>query len=133
MDLIRRLNSEGKTNFSTLLDTKGPELRTGNSPEMFHVRKDDRFVISSIPEYVHSEYSCLSCDYPYIAEDLGVGDVIKIDSGLLDVVVEAILPDAIVVRAENDLCITPRRHVNLPGVKIRLPGITEKDREDILF
>lgn len=133
LDLIKRLNAEGKTSFSTLLDTKGPELRTGNAPEMFHVKKDDVFVLSPKQDAVHDGYVTLTCDYPYIVEDLEVGDVIKIDSGLLDVTVESKLADGLLVRAKNDLCITPRRHINLPGVKIRLPGITEKDRTDILF
>lgn len=66
-------------------------------------------------------------------EDIGIGDAIEIDSGLFHVVVIGKGDEYLEVRAENDALIGSRRHVNLPGIKIRMPGITDKDKEDLLF
>lgn len=80
-----------------------------------------------------NEGNNLSCDYPYLAEDVEIDGIIEIDSGLFHVRVLAKGKDFVEVQAENDATIGSRRHVNLPGVRIRLPGITDKDKEDILF
>ena len=62
-----------------------------------------------------------------------IGGSIEIDSGLLSVRVIEKAADHIVVEAKNDCIIGSRRHVNLPGVHLRLPGLTQKDRDDITF
>lgn len=62
-----------------------------------------------------------------------MGGSIEIDSGLFHVRVVAKGNGFVEVEAQNDALIGSRRHVNLPGVRIRLPGITQKDKEDILF
>lgn len=64
---------------------------------------------------------------------MSVGQIIEIDSGLFHVKVVSHGEDFVEVEALNDATVGSRRHVNLPGVRIRLPGITEKDKEDILF
>ena len=73
------------------------------------------------------------CDYPYLVEDLQIGDIIKIDSGLFDVLVKEKKQDHLVVEALHSISIKQRRHVNLPGVKLRLPGLIDQDKKDTLF
>ena len=72
-------------------------------------------------------------DYPYIIKDVEIWDIIKIDSWILDIKVTKKSKDHIIWVAENDATITSRRHVNLPWIPIRLPWLTDKDKEDILF
>ncbi len=127
---IHTLNETKKTSLSLLLDTKGPELRTGDVAEKKIYKKGDIFRIYSHPV---NEGNNLSCDYLHLAEDVAIGWIIEIDSGLFHVRVRAKWENFVEVIAENDATIGSRRHVNLPGVCIRLPWITEKDKEDILF
>lgn len=130
---VRELNASGRTNLSTLLDTKGPEIRTGDVVEKRRYAKGDEFRTYVDQKAADADPNGIYCDYPYLLEDLKVGETIRIDSGLLDVTVVAKNADSLTVRAENDAVIGSKRHVNLPDTKIRLPGVTDKDREDILF
>ncbi len=127
---IHELNATWRTSLSLLLDTKGPELRTGDCIEKKTYTKWDRFKIFSTPTQSAKD---LSCDYLYLSEDVEIWKNIEIDSGLFHVRVISKWAGFVEVEALNDAIIGSRRHVNLPGVKIRLPGITEKDKEDILF
>lgn len=133
VERVRELNASGRTNLSTLLDTKGPEIRTGDVAEKRRYSKGDEFKFYVDQKAADADLQGLFCDYPYLLEDLSVGETIRIDSGLLDVVVTKKNADSLTVKALNGAIIGSKRHVNLPDTKIRLPGVTDKDREDILF
>ncbi|AHB41328.1 hypothetical protein P148_SR1C00001G0537 [candidate division SR1 bacterium RAAC1_SR1_1] len=132
LEIIKDLNDSGKTNLSTLLDTKGPEIRTGNVQEKVIVKKGDHFKIF-VDESLLVEPQDIFCDYNYLLEDVKKDQIIIIDSGLLKAKVIKVTPTYVVVEALNDHSIGSRRHVNLPGVNLKLPGITDKDESDILF
>ena len=133
MGRIRKLNSEGRTNLSTLLDTKGPEIRTGDLETKIQFEKGDMIKIYVDIEKFENDGKSLFCDYHYLIEDLSIGRIIDIDSGLFNVEVIQKTPDYLIVVAKNSCLIGSRRHVNLPGIKIRLPGITGQDGKDVLF
>ena len=133
MARIRKLNSEGKTQLSTLLDTKGPEIRTGDLKTKIQFEKDDLVKIYIDSTQFPDDGKSLFCDYPFLIEDVNIGQIIRIDSGLFDVEVVEKKADHVVVVAKNSCLIGSRRHVNLPGVKLRLPGITGQDKQDVLF
>lgn len=132
LDLIKELNASWKTNLSTLLDTKWPEIRTGNVQEKVIVKKWDHFKIF-VDESLVIESQDIFCDYNYLLEDVKKDQIIIIDSWLLKVKVIEIKKTYVVVEALSDHSIWSRRHVNLPGVNLKLPGITDKDESDILF
>src|SRR3712207_4165101 len=71
--------------------------------------------------------------YKEMAEDLKVGDTVLIDDGLVSLKVVEISANEIITRVENSGRVSSRKGVNLPGVEVKLPAITEKDREDIEF
>ena len=73
------------------------------------------------------------CDYPSLVDDVKIGGIIKIDAGLLEVEVMEKKSGYIVVKALNDFVVGSRRHLNLPGVHIKLPGLTERDKENVIF
>lgn len=133
MGRIRKLNSEGKTNLSALLDTKGPEIRTGDLDTKVQFEKGDTIKIYTDISKFQDDGASLFCDYPYLMEDVEVGQIIKIDSGLFNVEVAEKAEDYVLVIAKDSCLIGSRRHVNLPGVRLRLPGITEQDKNDVLF
>lgn len=133
MTRIRELNESGRTNLSTLLDTKWPEIRTGDLDTKIQFQKGQRIKIYTDITLFQNDGLSLFCDYPYLIEDASIGQVIEIDSGLFNVYVVEKQADYIVVEAKNSCLIGSRRHVNLPGVRLRLPGITEQDSQDALF
>lgn len=129
---INELNKSSKTNLSILLDTKGPEIRTWDLKEKNIYRKWDVFNIY-VDEKKELKGLDLFCDYPYLADDIKIGKCIVIDSGLFSVKVLEKKKNHVVVKALNSAIIGSRRHINLPWVKLKLPWITKKDREDIKF
>lgn len=132
LQMIKKLNLSWKTNLSTILDTKWPEIRTGNVQEKIIVKKWDKFNIfvdESLLELPNDIY----CDYNYLLEDVKKWHIIIIDSWLLKVKVVSVEKTHIVVESLNDHLIWSRRHINLPGVSLKLSGITDKDESDILF
>lgn len=129
--IIKDLNEKKKTNLSLLLDTKWPEIRTGDLEEKNEYKVGDIFNIHSNETKVNGKD--LYCDYKSLSLDVEEWKIIVIDSGLFDVEVIENHADYVTVRALNDATIGSRRHVNLPGIKLRLPGITEQDKKDILF
>ncbi|MBS8121943.1 pyruvate kinase [Candidatus Vampirococcus lugosii] len=128
---IKNLNIQGITNLSLLLDTKGPEIRTGDLEQKIDFKKGNIFNIFYKDSNLCTNND-LYCDYEYLG-DLNIGDIIRIDSGLFDVEVVSKGKDFLEVKSLNSAKIGSRRHINLPGIKIKLPGITDKDKKDILF
>ena len=132
LEAINKTNKEGITQLSTLLDTKGPDIRTWIRKEPLQVKRNQIFNIY-VDEEKLTENSDIFCDYAWILKDVTVWQEIIIDSWLLLVEVKEIKKDHLVVKALNDAEIGSKRHINLPWVKVSLPAMIEKDRTDILF
>jgi pyruvate kinase len=132
IDTIKKLNAEGTTNLGILLDTKGPEVRTGDrqTPYAYHKGESFRIFIDKTKLTADSD---MFCNYEHLLEDVKVGNTIAIESGLMNVVVTEANKDYLLVLSENDCEIGSRRHMNFPGISLRLPGLTEKDKSDLLF
>ncbi|WP_407886304.1 pyruvate kinase [Levilactobacillus sp. N40-8-2] len=124
----------GKT-VGIMLDTKGAEIRTTvekGGKLAFHT--DDVFRIS-MDDSLEGTKEKIAVTYPGLFEDVHEGGHVLFDDGLLDTVVES-KDDAtkeLVVKVQNDGILGSRKGVNAPGVSINLPGITEKDSDDIRF
>ena len=132
LESINKTNKEWITQLSTLLDTKGPDIRTGVRKEALEVKRNQCFRLF-IDESKLTENSDIFCDYPWILKDVTVWNEIIIDSGLLLVEVKEKKKDHLVLKALNDAEIWSKRHINLPWVKVSLPAMIEKDKTDILF
>jgi pyruvate kinase len=132
MSLIANIANRGK-HLSTVLDTKWIEIRTGKITEKIQFYKWDQIRLITDNSEKNSSEQSLFIDYPYLSEDVKIGQRIEIDSGAFHVRVIAKEWNTIIVEAENDALIGSNRHVNLPGVKLRLPSLTEKDKTDLLF
>jgi pyruvate kinase len=131
-DIVHRLNDEMTVKLGLLLDTKGPEIRTGDYEGLKTYAIGDVFNIYVDIAKVSGDKDQF-CDYPYLIDDVQIGGLIKIESGLFDVKVLEKKEDHVVVEALHAISIKQRRHINLPGVKLRLPGLIDQDKIDVKF
>lgn len=115
-----------------LLDTKGPEIRTGTLvTDSVELVENQRLVLTT--EEVAGTVDRVSITYKDLPQDVQVGSTILIDDGLIGLTVEQIEGTEIVCLIKNGGTLKSKKGVNVPGVKIKLPGITEKDAADIEF
>jgi len=121
----------GKT-VGILLDTKGPEIRTGEMATEKVVLKAGQQLIISMKE-VKGTAEKISVTYPGLAKDVHPGSKILLDDGLIELEVLSRTDDEIVTKVLNSGELKSKKGVNVPGVSVNLPGITEKDAKDILF
>lgn len=131
-DIVHRLNQEEKVKLSLMLDTKWPEIRTGDYEWVKAYQKWDIFKIF-VDKNIPLGEQDLFCDYPFLLEDINIWDFIKIESWLFDVLVKEKHLDHVLVEAISWISIKQRRHINLPGIKLKLPGLIEQDKKDVLF
>ncbi|WP_368553977.1 pyruvate kinase [Enterococcus faecalis] len=117
-----------------LLDTKGPEIRTNDMENGAITMKIGDSVRISMTEVLGTNEK-FSITYPELINDVTVGSHILLDDGLIDLEVTDIDRDAneIVTVVKNEGVLKNKKGVNVPGVSVNLPGITEKDANDIRF
>ena len=116
-----------------LMDTKGPEVRTTNNAEgSIDYKIGDKVRIVGNPEQ-DTTRECICVSYPNFVRDLSVGAHVLIDDGDLDLVVTDKDGNALYCEVCNDATLGNRKSVNVPGVRINLPSLTEKDRNNILY
>ncbi len=113
-----------------LVDTKGPEIRTTVTEDDIELKTGDQIKIAGNPTGVSSR-DTIFISYPNIASEMHVGDDILIDDGEVDLNVVAVYDDHIVCNVMNDGVVGSRKSVNIPGVRINLPAITERDKKFI--
>ncbi|WP_026894592.1 pyruvate kinase [Clostridiisalibacter paucivorans] len=133
IDMVKALRDELELPIAVMLDTKGPEIRTGNF-EGGEITVEDGDTITLTTRDTMGNKDLCHVTYKGLAKDVNVGDTILIDDGLVGLKVIDIKEDTdIVCTVENGGVIKNKKGVNVPGTKINLPAITEKDLEDIKF
>ena len=113
-----------------LMDTKGPEIRTTPSAAPIAFHAGDRVCMAGRPDEMTTR-KCICVSYEKIAEDMPVGGDILIDDGDLELHVVAKENGVLVCDVLNDATLGSHKSVNLPGVPVCLPSLTDKDRENI--
>lgn len=133
MDMLKLIREEEHSNTAILLDTKGPEIRTGVLKDGKKVKLEAGAMITLTPEEVAGDAQRVSITYDGLAEDVDRGKKILIDDGLIEL--EVVKKDGkdIQCRIINGGELGERKGINVPNVSVRLPAITEKDKEDIKF
>ena len=118
-----------------LLDTKGPEIRTGmlDHGEPVFLEKDSEITLTTDYD-IKGNKNLIAVSYSSLAKDVAPGSQILCADGSITFTVLSCNVDAgtVQVRAENSAKLGERKNMNLPGVNVDLPTITEKDRDDIL-
>ena len=132
IDMVKKVREELNRPIAILLDTKGPEIRTGNfaDPEVL-LEEGSEFTIT-MDEVVGTKEIC-TVSYKGLADDVKEGDTILIDDGLVGLRVKSVENGNIKCIVENSGIVKNHKGVNVPGVKINLPAITPKDVSDIEF
>jgi pyruvate kinase len=115
-----------------LIDTKGPEIRTTRSDDTIPFKAGDRVMVKGCPAEPTTR-ECINVSYPNFASDMKVGDNMLIDDGDLDLKVIGKEGDSLICEALNDAALGSRKSVNVPGVRINLPSLTERDRDNIMY
>ena len=133
MDMLKKIRKEEGKYTAILLDTKGPEIRTGllKDGQKVQLVEGDTFVLTT--EEIEGDSTRVSITYDGLVEDAEIGGKILIDDGLIELKVEEIKGKDIICKVINGGELGQRKGVNVPNVPIRLPAITEKDKEDIRF
>ena len=133
MDMLKQLREEEHTNTAILLDTKGPEIRTGllKDGKKVMLETGKTFVLTT--EEIVGDETKVSISYSGLVDDVDRGKTILIDDGLIGLRVAAVKGKDIVCEIVNGGELGERKGVNVPNVAVRLPAITEKDKEDIRF
>ena len=128
IDNVREVSSH----MAILVDTKGPEVRTTATDTPIDFKKGDMVNIVGNPE-LRTAHEAIAVTYKDFVKDVGVGAHILIDDGDRGLVVAHKDGAMLTCHVENDATLGSRKSVNVPGVRINLPALTERDRENIAF
>ena len=133
MDALKRLREEEGKHIAILLDTKGPEIRTGllKDGQKVQLVEGETFVLTT--EEIVGDNTRVSITYDGLVDDAEIGGRILIDDGLIELKVIEIKGKDIICEIINGGELGQRKGVNVPNVPIKLPAITDKDKEDIRF
>jgi len=132
LKIINNVRAVSK-HIAILMDTKGPEVRTTVAKDdAIEIKAGDIVRVIGNPD-VESNIDCIAVNYKYFVRDLNVGDDILFDDGEIDLKVDSKTEEYLLCTAQNDGVLGSRKSVNVPGVRINLPSLTEKDKQNILF
>jgi pyruvate kinase len=132
IEKIRQASREIGTTVAILLDTKGPEIRTGKlKADEVELIQGNEIILTT--EDILGDDKRVSITYDRLPNDVHVGSTILIDDGLIGLKVVKVYPTEIYCEIVNGGTLKSKKGVNVPGVKVALPGITEKDANDIRF
>lgn len=129
---LKRLNRKEKRAVAILLDTKGPEIRTGDVNPDIPLKNGD-FLTFTIRREAILEPNCVEVSYDGFVDDVSVGDIILVDGGMISLQVINKTASDILCRSLDEGLLGSRRHLNIRGKSAHLPSITEKDWLDIQF
>jgi len=129
--IIKNVRSVSR-HIGILIDTKGPEVRTTGCAEPIQFWEGDMVKIFGRPE-MDSTHDMINLSYTNFASDVHEGCHILFDDGAIDMEVMAINGPAVIAQVKNDGVLGAHKSVNVPGVHIALPTLTDKDRKNIML
>ena len=129
---IRSLSEKVGKFVAILMDLQGPAIRTGDLSNPLELSEGDLCELR-LGDSDPSIEKSTSVNYPGLAEDLTVGDIVLVDNGVIQLKVKELADERISCVVLPDGVLGSRRHINLPGVHVRLPALTEKDMADAML
>ena len=127
---IRMIAEKAEKHVAILMDLQGPSIRTGDLPEPLDLNKGDRLELTLGDVEATKELST-SVNYSGLGADLTVGDRVLVDNGVIHLKVLEIADGRIQTEVLTPGSMGSRRHINLPGVRVQMPSLTSKDRQNI--
>ena len=128
--LVKNIRSVSEK-IAILIDTKGPEIRTCSVQNEMEVREGETVSFSCAP--IKTETTNICVNYQNFVTDLKVGNKILIDDGDIEFTVEEKKEDRLICYVENSGTVKKKKSINVPGIEINLPSLSERDREFISF
>jgi pyruvate kinase len=135
IDRINKINKEQKIQsgkIGILLDTQGPEIRTGDTELPLELNVGEEVTLT-VRDEVDVETSSIKINYKDLVHSVNEGSRISVDNGLINFMVLSKDSETLRCKVIDGGKLGSKRHVNLPGVRVNLPSLTAKDLEDISF
>ena len=133
LEILKEVRKELDRPVAALLDTKGPEIRTGQLKDGKKVTLKEGQTYTLTTRELVGDDTIGYINYSGLNEDVAAGNRILIDDGLIELEVRQVKDTDIVCEVINGGELGEKKGVNVPNVKIKLPALTEKDKEDIRF
>ena len=127
---IRALAAATKQVIGILMDTQGPAIRTGDLSAKLNLKPHDIFEFTVRGAKNEEAYS-VDVNYDGLIDDISVGDTVLVDNGVIHMKVLSKSGHHIKCEVLTEGVMGSKRHINLPGVKVNLPPLTEKDLADV--
>jgi len=132
IDRIKKLNTQIINPVGILMDTQGPEIRTGETNNIIDL-KPGEIITFTVRDESDVESTSIRVHYDELIDSVKVGTLISLDNGLMNFKVLNKTENQLQCKVMDGGKLGSKRHVNLPGIRINLPSITEKDKADIAF
>jgi pyruvate kinase len=129
---IRELEHQLQRPIGIMMDTQGPSIRTGELSNPLKLAAGEIFTFTVKGEKTE-ESASVDVNYEKLVDDISVGDIVLVDNGVIRMKVLEKQRNRIRCEILTPGTLGSRRHINLPGVKVSLPSITDKDYEDVKF
>jgi pyruvate kinase len=132
VERVRMVSKRMKKELGVMMDIKGPEIRTGARTESTQLTTGQLVdVTGSEDAKADGDVLVIPTNYPKMITAVPVGGIVLVDNGLIQLRVLEQKADRLRCRVEQPGPLGSRRHINLPGVKVDLPALTDKDRADV--
>lgn len=132
-EMTRRVRKQAKdrnAHIAVLFDLTGPSIRTGDLEKPFDLKECDLVEFRKAKTPASIELST-TVNYDGLMEDVSEGNTLVVDNGAMLMLIKSVRPDAITCEVKTPGKLGSRRHINLPGVRLNLPALTEKDHTDL--
>lgn len=130
-DAVKKLRAELNLPIALMLDTKGPEIRTGEFEHPVVLKEGDNFTLTS-REILGTQQGC-SVSFKNLPAEVAPRNRILIDDGLIELKVISVSGPDILCTVMNGGEVSSHKSINVPGIRLSIPFISEKDRQDIAF
>ena len=133
VDLVRKYNAAHNSGIAIMLDTKGPEVRSGDLSDPLELQPGDAFTFTITQKDIKTRKNTVTVNYDDFVNDVHVGDLLLVDGGMMSFEVVKIGATDVECKVVDGGVLKSRRHLNVRGKSASLPSITDKDWEDIDF
>lgn len=127
---IREISARLKKQVGILMDLQGPAIRTGDLQTALDLKPGEKIALTVRGE-VSEELHSVDVNYDNLVEDIAVGDVVLVDNGNIQLKVLGKKRNQLTCEVLTQGTLGSRRHINLPGVRVNLPALTDKDIADV--
>jgi pyruvate kinase len=132
-ELVTRIRAAAEScgrHVGILMDLQGPAIRTGDLPTSLDLKPGERIALTVRGEKSEEQRS-VDVNYDHLVDDIRVGDVVVVDNGMIQLKVLEKRRNQLTCEVLTEGVLGSRRHINLPGVRVNLPALTEKDIKDV--